>query len=55
MEVVIEAVNGTTDLLKEETADLLYHLLVLLAAKNITLDQVLEVLRLRRMKEAGEK
>lgn len=55
VEVVIEAVNGTTDLLKEETADLVYHLLVLLAAKNITLDEVLEVLRLRRMKEAGEK
>jgi phosphoribosyl-ATP pyrophosphohydrolase/phosphoribosyl-AMP cyclohydrolase len=55
VEVVIEAVNGTPDLLKEETADLLYHLLVLLAAKNVTLDEVLEVLRLRRMKEAGEK
>ena len=33
--------------LKDEAADLLYHLLVLLAAKDITLDAVIDVLRER--------
>ncbi len=46
-EVVIEAIDGNTDRLKEETADLLYHLLVLLAEKNISLDEIGDVLRKR--------
>ena len=46
-EVVIEAVDDNIDRLKEESADLLYHLLVLLADKGITLNDISEVLRKR--------
>ncbi len=46
-EVVIEGVTDSIDRLKEETADLLYHLLVLLAEKNISLNDINEVLRKR--------
>ena len=47
VEVVIEAVSDNIPRLKEETADLLYHLLVLLAAKGLSLDVINEVLRER--------
>jgi phosphoribosyl-ATP pyrophosphohydrolase/phosphoribosyl-AMP cyclohydrolase len=46
-EVVIEAMDNNNELLKEETSDLLYHLLVLLAEKNISLNEISEVLRKR--------
>jgi phosphoribosyl-ATP pyrophosphohydrolase/phosphoribosyl-AMP cyclohydrolase len=46
-EVVIEAMDDNNELLKEETSDLLYHLLVLLAEKNISLNEISEVLRKR--------
>ncbi|HNW61277.1 MAG TPA: bifunctional phosphoribosyl-AMP cyclohydrolase/phosphoribosyl-ATP diphosphatase HisIE [bacterium] len=46
-EVVIEGVIGDLPRLKEESADLLYHLLVLLAACEVGLDEVLEVLEKR--------
>jgi len=46
-EVIIDAIDNNTDLLKEETSDLLYHLLVLLAEKNITLNEVMDVLEKR--------
>ncbi|HOT98494.1 MAG TPA: bifunctional phosphoribosyl-AMP cyclohydrolase/phosphoribosyl-ATP diphosphatase HisIE [bacterium] len=46
-EVVIEGVTGDLPRLKEETADLLYHLLVLMAARGVRLDDVLEVLEKR--------
>jgi phosphoribosyl-ATP pyrophosphohydrolase/phosphoribosyl-AMP cyclohydrolase len=46
-EVVIEAVDNNIERLKEETADLLYHLLVLLAYKEIGLNEISEVLRKR--------
>ncbi|NOX17123.1 MAG: bifunctional phosphoribosyl-AMP cyclohydrolase/phosphoribosyl-ATP diphosphatase HisIE [Chlorobi bacterium] len=46
-EVVIEAIDGNAEKLKEETADLLYHLLVLLAEKNISLEEINETLRKR--------
>jgi len=46
-EVVIEAMDDNVELLKEETSDLLYHLLVLLAEKNISLNEISEVLRKR--------
>lgn len=49
-EVVIEAMDNNKDLLKEETSDLLYHLLVLLAEKDITLSEISEVLRKRHLK-----
>ncbi len=49
-EVVIEAMDDNNELLKEETSDLLYHLLVLLAEKNISLNEISEVLRNRHTK-----
>lgn len=42
------ALAGTDDELAAEAADLLYHLLVLLAAREVGLDRVLSVLRARR-------
>ena len=49
-EVVIEAIDNNRERLKEETADLLYHLLVLLAEKDISLSEISEVLRNRHLK-----
>ncbi|MDA3860455.1 MAG: bifunctional phosphoribosyl-AMP cyclohydrolase/phosphoribosyl-ATP diphosphatase HisIE [Melioribacteraceae bacterium] len=49
-EVVIEAMDNNIELLKEETSDLLYHLLVLLAEKNISLNEISDVLRKRHSK-----
>lgn len=48
VELVIEAMGEDNELLKAEASDLLYHLMVLLAAKNVPLDDVIEVLRKRR-------
>ncbi len=47
VEVVIEAKDDNTDLFRNEVADLLYHLLVLLEHKNVDLDEVIDVLRER--------
>lgn len=47
IEVVIEAKESGTDKLKEETADLLFHLLVLLEQKEVPLAEVVDVLRER--------
>jgi len=46
-EVVIDAVADNKERLKEESADLLYHLLVLLAEKEIGLNDVINVLENR--------
>jgi phosphoribosyl-AMP cyclohydrolase / phosphoribosyl-ATP pyrophosphohydrolase len=48
VEVVIEAQSDDDELLKTEAADLLYHLLVLLAARNLKLSDVSQVLRERK-------
>lgn len=48
VELIIEAKDENDDLFKSEAADLLYHLTVLLAAKNVELKEVLEVLKKRR-------
>ncbi|MCP9237005.1 bifunctional phosphoribosyl-AMP cyclohydrolase/phosphoribosyl-ATP diphosphatase HisIE [Lewinella sp. JB7] len=47
VELVIEAKDDNKDLFLGEAADLLYHYLVLLAAKGYTLEEVREVLRQR--------
>jgi phosphoribosyl-ATP pyrophosphohydrolase/phosphoribosyl-AMP cyclohydrolase len=47
VETVIEATNGTTDKLTGEAADLLYHLIVLLTAKGLCLDDVCRELQQR--------
>ncbi|OIQ77218.1 phosphoribosyl-ATP pyrophosphatase [mine drainage metagenome] len=41
VEAIIEAVKGDRNRLTSEAADVLYHLLVMLAARDVTLDQVL--------------
>ena len=47
VELVIEAKDDSKDLFLGEAADLMYHYLVLLAAKGYTLEEVREVLRSR--------
>lgn len=44
VEAIIEAVKGDKDALAAEAADVLYHLLVMLAARDVALDDVLAVL-----------
>jgi phosphoribosyl-ATP pyrophosphohydrolase len=41
VEAIIEAVKGDRDRLTSEAADVLYHLLVMLAARDVTLADVL--------------
>lgn len=48
VELVIEAKDDNAELFKSEASDLLYHLLVLFAEKDIALADVLETLRQRR-------
>ena len=50
VEVVIDAVAGNKEPLKGEAADLLYHLLVLLAASDLQLSDVISVLETRHRK-----
>jgi len=47
-ELVIEAKDDNDDLFKNEAADLLFHYLVLLAAKNVSLKDVAKVLASRK-------
>ena len=47
IEAIIEAVKGDRDKLASEAADVLYHLLVMLTARDVGLDQVLAVLEAR--------
>jgi phosphoribosyl-ATP pyrophosphohydrolase/phosphoribosyl-AMP cyclohydrolase len=48
VELVIEAKDDNAELFKAEAADLLYHFLVLLAEKNISLTEVTETLKQRK-------
>ena len=41
VEAIIEAVKGDRAALTAEAADVIYHLLVMLAARDVTLDEVL--------------
>ncbi|MCG8474330.1 MAG: phosphoribosyl-ATP diphosphatase, partial [Cytophagales bacterium] len=47
VEVVIEAMDNQPDLFLNESADLLFHYLVLLEAKGFELDDVIKVLEER--------
>lgn len=47
IEVALAACNGKSEAITDEAADLLYHLLVLLADRRIELSQVLETLEAR--------
>lgn len=44
IEAIIEAVKGDRARLASEAADVLYHLLVMLAARDVTLEDVLQEL-----------
>lgn len=48
VELIIEAKNDKKENFKAEAADLLYHFIVLLSAKNVALAEVLERLKERR-------
>jgi phosphoribosyl-ATP pyrophosphohydrolase/phosphoribosyl-AMP cyclohydrolase len=50
VELVIEAKDNDIDLFKGEAADLLFHYLILLSAKGLTLSEILSVLELRHSK-----
>ncbi|HZJ12302.1 MAG TPA: phosphoribosyl-ATP diphosphatase, partial [Methyloceanibacter sp.] len=54
VEVAIAAVAQDKDALISETADLLYHLLVVLESRDVTLEEIYGELE-RRMGEADEK
>lgn len=51
VETIIEAMRGDKRLLKEESADLLYHLLVLFTDQGISLSEVVSILESRHMKK----
>ncbi|MEM1302257.1 MAG: phosphoribosyl-ATP diphosphatase [Pseudomonadota bacterium] len=48
VEAIIEAVKGDQEKLTSEAADVLYHLLVMLAARDVALDDVLAELASRQ-------
>ena len=50
VELVIEAKDDNEDLFKNEAADLLYHFLILLKAKNLSLENIEDVLVARNKK-----
>ena len=50
VEIVIEVKDDNKDLFLGEAADLLFHYLILLEAKEISLDEVMEVLIQRHKK-----
>jgi phosphoribosyl-ATP pyrophosphohydrolase/phosphoribosyl-AMP cyclohydrolase len=50
VELIIEAKDNNTELFKNEAADLLYHLLILLKAKDSDLQSIEEVLKDRHKK-----
>ena len=50
VELVIEAKDNDEDLFKNEAADLLYHFLILLKAKNFLLEEIEKILLDRNSK-----
>ena len=48
VETIIEAMNDNEKLFKEEAADLFFHYLILLRAKNISLEDIIQVLEKRK-------
>jgi len=48
VELIIEAKDEDSDLFKAEAADLLYHFLILLSAKNLELSDIVDTLKQRR-------
>ena len=52
IEAIIEAVKGDQSALTSEAADVLYHLLVMLASRDVPLSDVLETLA-KRQSQSG--
>lgn len=52
VELIIEAKDQNPELFKNEAADLLYHLLILLKAKNFRFEDIEEVLKIRNKKSS---
>jgi phosphoribosyl-ATP pyrophosphohydrolase len=52
VEAIIEAVKGDKAALTREAADVIYHLMVMIAARNVTLSDVLTELE-RRTSQSG--
>ena len=48
VELIIEAKDENSELFKAEAADLFYHLLILLCAKNLELNDIVDTLKQRR-------
>ncbi len=48
VELIIEAKDENSELFKAEAADLLYHFLILLSAKNLELSDIVNTLKQRR-------
>ena len=48
IEAIIAAVKNDPENLRDEAADVLYHLLVMLAARDVKLDDVLDTLKARQ-------
>ena len=53
VETIVAAMQSDSGALKEETADLLYHLLVLLQDQGLKLSDVTEVLKRRMIQPAA--
>ena len=54
IEAIIEAVKGDKTRLTSEAADVLYHLLVMLAARDVTLQDVIDELAQRQSQSGLE-
>lgn len=54
IEAIIEAVKGDKAALTSEAADVLYHLMVMLVARDVTLDDVVAELAKRQLKSGIE-
>jgi len=52
VELVIEAKDEEIDLFKDEAADLLYHILILLHAKGTSLSEIEQVLAKRHQSKS---
>ncbi|HKP69176.1 MAG TPA: bifunctional phosphoribosyl-AMP cyclohydrolase/phosphoribosyl-ATP diphosphatase HisIE [Pyrinomonadaceae bacterium] len=53
VELIIAAKNNDDDAFKAEAADLLFHYLTLLTARNVSLDEIFAVLRERRTEKGS--
>jgi phosphoribosyl-ATP pyrophosphohydrolase/phosphoribosyl-AMP cyclohydrolase len=53
VELVIESKDTNADLFKNEAADLLFHYLILLEAKNSSLHEIIDVLEKRHTSKSG--